>query len=117
MPLKRTVYETKEQERADLWRGVGLWFALNVAMYVVRWIPPYLPYDNASVGDQISVLMTYLPWTVNLGALAYFGFTRRWVALGMLVAFAAALAFAIVAGILFLTWCFLSGATWNNQPR
>ena len=47
-----------------------------------------------------------LPWLVNIGVLIFFAIKRPPVLFGMLTAYGIALGTAVLAGILFLAFCF-----------
>jgi len=64
------------------------------------------------------VLGIYMMWfaiLINLGALAYFGFTRYWIALGILGAFAASLIATICISVLILGSCFALLAPYSSS--
>src|SRR5256885_3369244 len=53
-----------------------------------------------------SAFVNLVPWILNIGGLIVFAIVRRRVAIGMLIAYATALALALLAGIFLLVLCF-----------
>ncbi len=55
----------------------------------------------------LSPVLSFLPFLVNIAIAVYFAFTRQWIALGMLVAYASLIVLAVVAGIIASIVCFI----------
>jgi hypothetical protein len=101
---RRTVYATREQKRRDFILGLVGWYAVNGALLVLNLATPRGP-DGAP--RAVVDTLVALPWVLNVGGLILFGFTRHWVALGMLGAFAALLALLVIAGVFLTVACFV----------
>lgn len=113
----RKIYEARAEKRRDFWIGVVLFFVLNVVLVLCQWgarfglfaLQPDVfssPSVSSSLYSILSILLTVLPWVVNIGLILFFAFTRSQIALGMLAGFGIALAIAICLGVIFTIWCF-----------
>jgi hypothetical protein len=120
--MKRKVYETKSQKLVDFFIGFIGWFFVNIGLAVLVNLPygyfianPDALGSNPDQAAQYLGIITTLSWCIplvlNVLALIFFAFTRYWIALGALAAFAASLIIAICLGVLFAAACFtiLSG--------
>lgn len=108
MKLVRKNYETQQEKRMDFVTGIGIWFVLNVLLGAVIVAIPFWAGGRDFVGQLsplISVL-SFLPFLVNIGLAVYFAFTRYWIALGMLAAYAAAILLGIILGVVLSIVCF-----------
>ena len=117
MALKQKIYENKAEKEKDFWRGVGLWWGLNILLALCSWggftLFGYsgVMFDGSTstYSDLYSVLscvLSLLPWILNIGLIIYFAFTRSQIALGMLAGFGIALLITICLGVIFTVWCF-----------
>lgn len=117
MAFVRKTYETRQEERRDFWIGFGGWFATNIVMTLLSWgctlLMSYLK-DNLLPSNEaidtlvpiLVVIVQVIPLFINLGGLIFLAFTRKWMALGALVAFGAALILVVAAGVCFVVACF-----------
>jgi hypothetical protein len=115
----RKIYETDAEQKKDFWRGVGLWWGLNILLTLCQWgvgfglftvSPDFISSDSASspLFTIAGWIFALLPWAINIGLILYFAFTRSQIALGMLAGFGIALAITICLGVIFTVWCFYS---------
>ncbi len=115
MALKKKVYENEAEKKKDFWRGFWIWWGLNLLLGILSTAGTVslssLVYNssNASsaLASALSIVLGLIPLMINIGLLIYFALTRSQIALGMLVAFGAALALVIVLGIIFTVACFV----------
>ena len=118
MKLTPKEYTDPAEKKKDFWRGVGLWFGLNILMSLCGWgltaaltgamagtTDPNSPIFSAY--SAISIILAIVPWLVNIGLLIYFALTRSQIALGMLAGFGFALLLAICLGVIFAVACFV----------
>jgi hypothetical protein len=105
MNLSRKIYTTRREKVIDFIVGFLGWFFINGLLYtlLVFLIGQFSPDAQSSLAV---VLLGLLPLLINIGALIYFGFTRRWIALGALAAFAAVLLLALLLGLLVYAICY-----------
>jgi hypothetical protein len=119
MKLEPKLYTTRDQKVGDFMLGVGLFVAGNIVLAVVfgvlaSLISAFVPSTLSgtagtnSIGTLLTLFVSFIPFVINIALMIYFGLTRRWVALGMLAAFAiilvvvlilGAACFALIAGI------------------
>jgi hypothetical protein len=123
MKLTRHEYATQSAKRNDFIIGFLAWYALNLVLWAVVGImagvvfsilpPQFEPTQNTNSTTlwfaATSVITCGLPLLLNLGALLYFGRTRRWIALGALAAFAVVLLFILIVGLIVAVLCFNPG--------
>lgn len=118
--LTRKEYTDPAEKKRDFWIGVGLFFALNIALTLCQWglIAVSLEF-TVSGSDSVSsalasifyLVFTLAPWVVNIGLIVFFAFTRSQIALGMVAGFGIALAIVICLGLIFTAWCFATLAS------
>jgi hypothetical protein len=114
MKLTPKIYTDPAEKKRDFWRGVGLWFGLNIVMTLCN-LGLTTVLDNAAISSNapfaaystISIVVGIIPWLVNIGLLVYFAMTRSQIALGMLAGFGFALFLVICLGIIFAVACFI----------
>jgi len=106
MRLTRRVYATKSQKAVDFAIGFVGWFLLNGVLYGCG----LYYFGNVSSDGTVAALLLGLPLLLNIGALVVFGFTRYWIALGALAAFALSLLAVLLIGLLIYAVCFSSGS-------
>jgi hypothetical protein len=51
--------------------------------------------------------LSFLPLVLNIAAMIYFAYVRRWIGLGLLGGFASALFLTVCAAVLFTVYCFV----------
>lgn len=117
----RKIYETEAEKKKDFWRGVGLFFGLNILLGICSWgstvlffnwaYPAAIPVGGspspaADLVSALSCIMSLLPWVINIGLIIYFALTRSQIALGMVAGFGFALLITICLGVIFTAWCF-----------
>ena len=114
MKLTHKEYTDPAEKKKDFWRGVALWFGLNIAMGLCYWGAVFLFASAAPSTDPTSSnlytalmwILGILPWIINIGLFIYFILTRSQIAWGMLAGFGIALALAICLGAIFAAYCF-----------
>ena len=118
MKLTPKIYTDPDEKKKDFWRGVALWFGLNILMTLCSWgltaalvavmsgtTDPNSPIFG--VYSTISIVLSIIPWLVNIGLIIYFALTRSQIALGMLAGFGFALLLVLCLGIIFAVACFV----------
>ena len=117
--LTRKVYTGPSEKKKDFWRGVGLFFGLNVVMALCSWGVSTAIYNMAytpngtntqlvNVYSVVSFMLGVIPLLINIGLIVFFAFTRSQIALGMLAGFGIALLISIILGVIFAVACFLT---------
>ena len=107
---------TRADEKKDFWRGVGLFFGLNIVMALCSWgasaalanmtYTPNGPNEQlVNVYPVVSFMLGLVPLLINIGLIVFFAFTRPRVALGMLAGFGIALLISIILGVIFAVAC------------
>lgn len=113
--FSRKIYETEAERKRDRWIGIGLFFGLNILLWICQFafsigLAGLSSQGESDLANGIStiaaILLWLLPWVINIGLIVYFSFTRNQIALGMLLGFALALAIVIVLGLIFMVACF-----------
>ncbi len=98
------------KKRRDFWLGVGLFFGLNLLLWLVD-IGLLALFSNANLPDSASstlgMIVTFLPFVLNIGLLIFLAFKRPQMALGMLAGFGIALLIVICLALLFAAVCFV----------
>ena len=108
MNVTRKIYTTRREKVIDFVVGFLGWFFINGLLYTL--LVALMSQFPTDAQDSIAVvLLIALPFLINIGAMIYFGFTRRWIALGALAAFAAVLLLALLLGLLVYAICYSSG--------
>ena len=106
MKLERRVYTAHDQKVGDFMLGVGLFVIGNIIVWILFGaltallisafpVPAGL---NPSITAVLPLALYFIPFALNIIAVVYFGFTRYWIALGMLAAFALALLVVLILG-------------------
>lgn len=105
MNFTRKVYTERREKVIDFLIGFGGWYAINSLMYVllVSIASQVSTLDNMNV---VGILLLVLPLLVNIAAIVVAGFTRYWIALGALAAFALLLFGVLVLSLLVYAICF-----------
>jgi hypothetical protein len=103
MKLTRKIYATRNEKILDFVIGFVGWYFINGLMYACSFM--FLTYVSVQE-DSISLALLVVPLIVNIISLIVLGMTRRWIALGALVAFALLLLGALVIGLLVYAICF-----------
>ena len=109
MKFTRKEYTTRNEKILDFVIGFLGWYLLNGLLYACL-IFGLGQLDSSVAGsDNIGGLaLLALPLLLNIGALVGLGMWRRWIALGALGAFAAALLMVLLLGILVYAVCYNS---------
>ena len=108
--MKQTgkVYTTRGEKILDFVIGFVGWYLVNGLMYTLLvWLLGFM--DPTTQSSLAALVLLVLPLVINVVALIFFGFTRRWIALGALASFGALLALVIVLGLLAAAFCFGPG--------
>ena len=107
-------YGSPSEKKRDFWIGFGLWFGLNIALYLLSLLLLFAialvisaVFPQATGTSWMFFLPSLLALLLNVIALIYFAFTRRFIALGMLAAFGLVLLLSLLASLLFAGVCFL----------
>jgi len=108
MKLERKVYTTRKEKAIDFVLGFFGWFLVNGLLYGCS-ILILQAADSSTSGSILALLLGLLPLLVNIGALIFFAFTRRWIALGILAAFALVLVGVLLIGLVFYVICYNQG--------
>ena len=108
MKLERKIYTTRNEKVLDFVLGFVGWFLINGLLYGCSILILQRMSFDAS-GSIVAVLLGLLPLLVNIAALIFFAFTRRWIALGMLAAFALVLVGVLLFGLVFYVICYNQG--------
>ena len=108
MKLERKVYTTRNEKVIDFVLGFVGWFLVNGLLYGCS-IAILQAIDSSSSQSIPVLLLGLLPLLINIGALISFAFTRRWVALGILSAFALVLVGVLLLGLVFYVICYNQG--------
>lgn len=106
-------------KKKDFWRGVGLFFGLNIVMALCSWGASTALYNMTytpngtntplvDVYSAVSFILSVMPLLINIGLIIYFAFTRSQIALGMLAGFAIAFLIVLILGVILTIWCFVS---------
>lgn len=113
--------DQKASDRRDFWIGFIGWWVFNLLAGGVNvalsfGLPNLFPNN-----DTLTTLFGYLPTVLgclvlllNIGAIIFFAFRRKQIALGMLVAFGVSIAISILLGIIAMVACFVIIGQYNN---
>jgi hypothetical protein len=108
MKLERKVYMTRSEKVLDFVIGFVGSFLLNGLLYGCSY--SILTAMSSNITDTlVALLLGLLPLLLNIAALILSAFTRRWIALGILVAFALVLVGVLLLGLVFYVICFNEG--------
>ena len=108
MKLERKVYTTRNEKVLDFVIGFAGWFFVNGLLYGCS-IAILQAIDSSSSQSIPVLLLGLLPLLINIGALILFAFTRRWIALGILAAFALVLVGVLLLGLVLYAVCYNQG--------
>ena len=108
MKLESKVYTTRNEKVLDFVLGFVGWFLVNGLLYGCS-IVILQAVDSSSSDSILALLLGLLPLLINIGALIFFAFTRRWIALGILAAFALVLVGVLLLGLVFYVICYNQG--------
>src|SRR5690242_11101395 len=108
MRLERKVYTTRKEKVIDFVLGFFGWFLVNGLLYGGSILILQAVGSNTS-DSTLALLLGLIPLLVNIAALIFFAFTRRWIALGILAAFALMLVAVLLIGIVLYVICFNQG--------
>lgn len=108
----------RSDAKKDFWRGVGLFFGLNIVMGLCIWgasaVLANMTYTPNGPNEQlvnvypvVSFMLGLIPLLINIGLIVFFAFTRRQIALGMLTGFGIALSISIILGVIFAVACII----------
>jgi len=119
MKLTRKEYTDPVEKKKDIWRGVGLWFGLNILMALCSWgvnaalfsvmsSPDGSSTPLSNVYPIVNLALGILPLLINISLIIYFALTRSQIALGMLAGFGIALLITIILGVIVAVACFVA---------
>jgi hypothetical protein len=109
MRLTRKTYATGREKAIDFAIGFVGWFILNGVLYgALIALYSQAPTQDTQ-GDLAALLLGALPLLVNIVALVLLAFTRYWIALGALAAFALLLVGGLIVGLIVYAVCFSNG--------
>ena len=114
MNLTRHIYTSRSEKVIHFLIGFVGWIVVNGVLWTlivlgIRWGTfsgvPYTGQIGGAAGFYATI--GFFPWAflVNLGILIYLGFTRYWIGLGALTAFAANLLITVVLGLFWIGVC------------
>ena len=116
MKLEKKVYTDRSEKQKDFAIGVGVFFGLNVLIYILQilvlWAAQYMPASPETldtISFAISCLVFPLQILANIGVMIYFTLTRTWIAIGMLGTFGFLMGLLLILGIIFSIVCFATG--------
>lgn len=99
------------KKRRDFWIGFGIFFGLNFVLWLCSFgassllYTPDIPYEISSI---LGIVITFLPWIVNIGLIIFLAFKRPQMALGMLAGFGVALLIVVCLFLITLAVCFVA---------
>jgi L-asparagine transporter-like permease len=106
MKLTRKTYTRGSEKAIDFAIGFVGWFIVNGVLYACS-IAVLSQFASESVPESLPMLfLVALPLLINIIALVLLGFTRYWIALGALAAFALLLIGGLLIALLFYAVCF-----------
>ena len=112
MKLTRHEYLNREEKVKDFTLGVVILIAVNTLLILALLLVTRIGNQNNLSGNKlftfVSTILSCLPLAVNIGLLAYFGSTRSWIAMGMLGVIGLIITLVILAGVIFMVYCFIS---------
>lgn len=109
--------------KRDFWIGFIGWFVVNVcvgaAQAALFWgLGTTFLNDTTGTGSNLlgylSSSLGCLVFLANIGALIFFAFRRKQIALGMLVAFGVSIAISLLLGVIAMIACFVIIGQYNN---
>jgi hypothetical protein len=119
--MKRKKYLTREEKALDFVIGFVGFLVLNTATSSLHSVLGSLAglvggsfaniFGYRQGGDEeiiqviIIIVMTVLPWVINIGLLAFFAWWRSWIAIGALFAWGFLLMMSILTGICCIAGC------------
>jgi hypothetical protein len=109
MKLERKVYTTRNEKVLDFVLGFAGWFLINGLLYGCSILILQRMPSGTSDDTIIALLLGLLPLLLNIAALILFAFTRRWIALGLLAAFALVLIGVLLLGLVLYVICYNQG--------
>ncbi len=98
MKLEHKTYHTRAEKIIDFVVGFFGWYVINLFGLFVVGIVEY----ELSLGPACGSILGLFSLLANVGGLIYFAFTRKWIALGVLVAFSSV--FLLI--LCFIATCF-----------
>jgi len=109
MKLQKKVYETRAEKKKDFIIGVGVFFGLNVLLYLLAALASSLSQTITADFELFALMGCWyiLPFLANVGAIIYFGLTRSWIALGMLGTFGALMLLSLILSCIASIVCFV----------
>ncbi len=121
MNLTRKTYSTRNEKTIDFIVGFVGFFVLNgvvggagsVIFSLLSATPLAFDENFQTLLGFLSLALTCLPLLVNLGLIIFFAFTRYWIALGALAAFAAVLVVIICIALIWGAVCFALLASYS----
>jgi hypothetical protein len=123
MNLNQHTYTKRSEKINDFTIGFVVWSGLNLmagwTLASTSLLYPDFSAFNLNAPNPITYLIVGLNCLVlllNIGALIYFGFTRYWIALGILVAFAVSLLVVLLIGLMLNVLCYMVPAWILGKP-
>jgi hypothetical protein len=108
MKLQRKAYATRNEKVLDFVLGFVGWFLVNGLLYGCSIVILQVGLFETS-DSLLAVLLGLLPLLLNIAVVILFAFTRRWIALGILAAFALVLLGVLLLGLLVYAICYNQG--------
>jgi hypothetical protein len=117
MQLQRAIYETRGQKVRHFFLGFFLTILMNAILIGIITLVGSLPLTNTNLSSSnalsslvsiLAPLVSCVAFLLNIGLMIFFGFTRYWIAIGMLSLFALLFALGLIAGIVLGVACLIA---------
>jgi hypothetical protein len=123
--LEPSPVKEKTGSKRDFWIGFIGWWVFNLIfgglefaiIFGIALIGPTSVGPSSNYSTLTTVLINGLGCLVllaNIGALIFFAFRRKQIALGMLVAFGVSIAISILIGVIAMVACFVILGQYNS---
>jgi hypothetical protein len=106
--LARKVYTSRRDKILDFIIGLVGWLFFNSIVFAALIFASTRVDGSSQIANTLFLISSCGVLMLNLGAVIVLAFTRHWIALGALAAFAALLALPIILGIVFGIACFVA---------
>jgi hypothetical protein len=120
--LESSPVKEDANSKRDFWIGFIGWWIFNIIAGLIQFGLAYgvsmLPYNPDAtfytIFNTLPSVLGCLVLLLNIGALIFFAFRRKQIALGMLVAFGVSIAISLLIGIIAAVACFVILGQYNN---
>jgi hypothetical protein len=108
--------------KRDFWIGFIGWWVFNLCagglqaalMFGIPSLTSGSATDYSTITNTLTSSLGCLVFLTNIGAIIFFAFRRKQIALGMLVAFGVSIAISILLGVIAMIACFVIIGQYNN---